>query len=279
MPIHDQGYRRYAGERRARDRRWLVIARAGIVERLRERRFLALMLMAWLLFLVRAVQLYIGTTFVRASFLAPSDETFHSFLSQQRLFVFFITIYAGAGLIASDRQAIALQLYLSKPIARHDYIAGKLATLATLLTAVTWVPAMMLLALQVLFSGSLEFVFSHPRLVPAITITSLLQVALASMTMLALSSLSRSRRFAAMLYALVVIFAGAIERVLQTATGAAGWVLLSPQNTLLVIADALFGIEAETEIPVAVALIAIVALLGICVVVLERRVRAVDIVA
>jgi ABC-type transport system involved in multi-copper enzyme maturation permease subunit len=256
-----------------------VIARAGIVERLRERRFLALMLMAWLLFLVRAVQLYIGTTFVRASFLAPSDETFHSFLSQQRLFVFFITIYAGAGLIASDRQANALQLYLSKPIARHDYIAGKLATLATLLTAVTWVPAMMLLALQVLFSGSLEFVFSHPRLVPAITITSLLQVALASMTMLALSSLSRSRRFAAMLYALVVIFAGAIERVLQTATGAAGWVLLSPQNTLLVIADALFGIEAETEIPVAVALIAIVALLGICVVVLERRVRAVDIVA
>lgn len=279
MPIHDQGYRRYAGERTGRDRRWLVIARAGIVERLRERRFLALMLMAWLLFIVRAVQLYIGTTFVRASFLAPSDETFHSFLNQQRLFVFFITIYAGAGLIASDRQANALQLYLSKPIARLDYIAGKLATLAAFLVAVTWVPAMTLLALQVLFSGSLEFVSSHPRLIPAITITSVLQVALASMTMLALSSLSRSRRFAAMLYALVVIFAGAIERVLQTATGAAGWVLLSPQNTLLVIADALFGIEAETEIPVAVALIAIVALLGICVVVLERRVRAVDVVA
>jgi ABC-type transport system involved in multi-copper enzyme maturation permease subunit len=279
VPIHDQGYRRYAGERMARGRQWLVIARAGIVERLRERRFLALMLMAWLLFLVRAVQLYVGTTFVRASFFAPSDETFHSFLNQQRLFVFFITIYAGAGLIASDRQANALQLYLSKPIARHDYIAGKLATLATFLIAVTWVPAMMLLALQVLFSGSLEFVASHPRLVPAITITSLLQVALASMTMLALSSLSRSRRFAAMLYALLAIFAGAVERVLQTATGMAGWVLLSPQNTLLVVTDALFGIESQTEIPMAVALIAVVTLLGICVVILEWRVRAVDVVA
>jgi ABC-2 type transport system permease protein len=279
VPIHDQGYRRYAGKRMARHRRWLVIARAGIIERLRERRFLALMLMAWLLFLVRAVQLYFGTTFVRASFFAPSDETFRNFLNQQRLFVFFITVYAGAGLIASDRQANALQLYLSKPITRHDYIGGKLATLATFLTAVTWVPAMMLLALQVLFSGSLEFVSSHPRLVPAITITSVLQVALASMTMLALSSLSRSRRFAAMLYALVAIFAGAVERVLQTATGAAGWVLLSPQNTLLVVTDALFGFEPETEIPVATALIAIIALLGLCVVVLERRVRAVDVVA
>jgi ABC-2 type transport system permease protein len=279
MPIHAQGYRRYAGERMARHSRWLVIARAGIVQRLRERRFLALMLMAWLLFLVRAVQVYFGTTFVRASFFAPSDETFHSFLNQQRLFVFFITIYAGAGLIASDRQANALQLYLSKPITRHDYIAGKLATLATFLIAVTWVPAMTLLALQVLFSGSLEFVSSHPRLVPAITITSLLQVALASMTMLALSSLSRSRRFAAMLYAVVAIFAGAVERVLQTATGTASWVLLSPQNTLAVVTDALFGIDSDTGIPVSVALMAVIALLGICVVVLERRVRAVDVVA
>ena len=277
MPIHDQGYRRYAGERIVRARRWLVIARAGVIERLRERRFLALMLMAWLLFVVRAVQIYIGTTIVRASFFAPSEETFHSFLNQQRPFVFFITIYAGAGLIASDRQANALQLYLSKPITRHDYIAGKVATLAVFLIAVTWVPAMMLLALQVLFSGSVEFVSSHPRLVPAITISSLLQVALASMTMLALSSLSRSRRFSAMLYALVTIFAGAVERVLQTATGAAGWVLLSPQNTLVAITDALFGIEPE--IPVTIALVAIVALMGVCVAVLERRVRAVDVVA
>ena len=276
MPIHDQGYRRYSGARILRARSWFVIARAGIIERLRERRFLALLLVAWLLFVVRAVQIYFGTTFVRASFFAPSEETFHGFLTQQRLFVFFITIYAGAGLIASDRQANALQLYLSKPITRHDYILGKLATLAAFLIAVTWVPAMMLLMLQVLFSGSLEFVSTHPRLVPAITITAALQVALASMMMLALSSLSRSRRFAAMLYALVTIFAGTIERVLQTATGAAGWVLVSPQNTLLVITDALFGIEPE--IPVTIALIAIVTLMAVCVAVLERRVRAVDVV-
>ena len=262
-----------------RGRTWQVIARAGIVARLRERRFLALMLVAWLLFLVRAVQLYVGTTIARASFFAPSEETFHSFLDQQRLFVFFITIYAGAGLIANDRQANALQLYLSKPITRRDYIAGKLATLAAFLFFVTWVPAMLLLALQVLFSGSLEFVSSHPRLVPAITMTAVLQIGLASMTMLALSSLSRSRRFAAMLYALVAVFAGAVGRVLQTATGHAGWVLLSPQNTLAVLTDALFGLSPDSDVPVAIAVFAIAALLGLCAIVLERRVRAVDVVA
>ena len=76
-----------------------------------------------------------------------------------------------AGLIADDRQSNALQIYLSKPITRHDYIAGKLLTLAVFLVAVTWAPAMLLLLLQVLFSGSLEFVSTHPRLIPAITLT------------------------------------------------------------------------------------------------------------
>src|SRR5262245_60293890 len=158
MPIHDQGYRRYAGARLLRARSWSVIARAGIVARLRERRFLALLLVAWLLFVVRAVQIYFGTTFARAAFFAPSEETFHGFLTQQRIFVFFITIYAGAGLIASDRQANALQLYLSKPITRHDYIVGKLATLAAFLLAVTWVRGMLMLGCQVLFSRGLVLV-------------------------------------------------------------------------------------------------------------------------
>jgi ABC-2 type transport system permease protein len=278
MPIHDQGYRRYAGERTLRGRAWWVIARAGIRERLRERRFLALLLVAWLLFLVRAVQLYVGTTLVRASFFAASEETFHSFLNQQRLFVFFIAIYAGAGLIANDRQVNALQLYLSKPITRHDYLAGKLAALAAFLLAVTWLPAMALLALQVLFSGSIDFVANHPRLVVAITFASLLQVLLASVTMLALSSLSRSRRFAAMLYALLTIFAGALDRVLQAATGRTAWVLLSPQNTLSIVTDALFGSVLEPAIPVVFAVVSLVMLLGVCILVLERRVRAVDVV-
>ena len=55
--------------------------------------------------------------------LAPTPETFRQFLEQQRLFVFFVTVYVGAGLIANDRRANALQIYLSKPLTRAEYIA------------------------------------------------------------------------------------------------------------------------------------------------------------
>jgi ABC-2 type transport system permease protein len=279
VPVHDQGYRHYTGERALHGRGWWVIARAGILDRLRERRFLALLLFAWSLFVVRAVQLYFGETIARAVFFAPTERTFQLFLEQQRLFVFFITIYAGAGLIASDRQSHALQIYLSKPITRNDYIAGKLLTLAIFLVAVTWVPAMLLLVLQVLFSGSLEFVADHPRLVPAMTLASALQVALAAVSMVALSSLSRSRRFASMLYAGMVIFAGAIARVLEASTGHAGWVLLSPERTLLVVNGAIFGAGSGSAVPLAVATGALAVLFAVCLAILERRVRAVDVVA
>ena len=92
MPIHDQGYRRYEGSKLPHGKTWWVIARAGIVERLRERRFLALLLFAQLPFLVRAVQLYVAANVPQASFLEATPQTFREFLDQQSIFVFFITI-------------------------------------------------------------------------------------------------------------------------------------------------------------------------------------------
>src|SRR5213083_2540023 len=142
MPIHDQGYRRYSGERAPRGRAWAVIARTGIRTRLGQRMFLGLLLVSWLPFLVRAVQIYAAANLPQAAFLAPTPEMFRQFLDQQQIFVFFLTVYGGAGLIANDRRANALQIYLSKPLTRAEYVFGKLITLLVFLVGVTWLPAM-----------------------------------------------------------------------------------------------------------------------------------------
>ena len=278
MPIHDQGYRHYTGPRTPHGRAWWVIARAGIMERLRERRFLALLLFAWLPFVARGVQLYIAATFTQASFLAPDEQTFREFLTQQRLFLFFVTIYAGAGLIANDRRANALQIYLSKPIARTEYIGGKLLTLLVFLAAVTWLPAVLLVFLQMMFSGDTKFLAGHPLLIPAMTLACALQVSVAAVTMLALSSLSRSRRFVAMLYAGIVFFAAAMGQALRATTGSRAWAWVSPQDTLAVVTDAMFGVSREPALPVALAAALVAGLIAVSLVVLERRVRAVEVV-
>ncbi len=137
---------------------------------------------------------------------------------------------------------------------------------------------MLLLLLQVLFSGGVEFVSGHPRLIPAITLASFLQVSLAVMTMVAFSSLSRSRRFVSMLYAGIVFFGAALDGVLRISTGNPAWALVSPQNTLAVVTDAIFGNASASAVPVPVALVALGVLLGISIFILERRVRAVEVV-
>ena len=278
MPIHDQGYRRYGGRREPHGRTWWVIAKAGLMERLRERKFLGLLLVAWLPFIVRAVQMYLAANIPQAALLAPTASTFREFIDQQSIFVFFITIYVGSGLIANDRRANALQIYLSKPLTRVEYVAGKLATLVMLLAAVTWVPGMLLLLLQLLFAGNFTFLRANLFLFPAITLFSAILVLLSAFSMLALSSLSKSRRFVAMMYAGLIFFTAAMYQALREMTGSRAWAVISPEDVLDVMAAVIFRSPGTPSIPMWGALLVIVMLIGASLWILERRVRGVEVV-
>ena len=253
MPIHDQGYRRYGGTRAAVGHAWQVMARAGVMSIISKRQFLALMLFAWAPFVVRAVQIYVASNFQQASFLAPKGETFREFLDQQGAFVFFVTIYVGAGLIANDRRANALQLYLSKPMTRAEYIAGKLAILFLFLVTVTFLPAMTLLLTQAIFAGSFTFVRNNLYLLPAITLFSLAQVLVAATTMLALSSMSKSSRFVAVMYAGLFFFTTALFKALRGITGKSTFAWLSPGASLELLGDVIFRLPPRYQMAPALA--------------------------
>jgi ABC-2 type transport system permease protein len=278
VPIHDQSYRRYAGSKEAPGRAWSVIAIAGIRTMLRRRVFLGLMLFAWIPFIVRAVQIYVAANFPQASMLAPTADTFREFIDQQGVFVFFVTIYVGAGLIANDRRANALQIYLSKPLMRAEYIAGKFATLATFLLLVTWLPGILLLVLQILFAGSFTFARQNLFLFPAITVASFLQVIVASFAMLALSSLSKSSRYVGILYAGAMFFSEAVFAVLRLILGGTGSSWLSFPANLAQVIDVIFRLKPRYDTPWIVSLLALAGLIAVSMSVLERRVRGVEVV-
>ncbi len=278
MPIHDQGYRRYLGGRAALGQAWRVMTRAGVMSLVTKRVFLGLMLFAWTGFVVRAVQIYVSATFTQASFLAPKGETFREFLDQQGVFVFFVTIYVGAGLIANDRRANALQLYLSKPMTSAEYIAGKLAILFLFLVAVTFLPAMALLVTQALFAGNLTFIRNNIYLLPAITLYSLAQVLLAATTMLALSALSKSSRFVAVMYAGLFFFTTALFQTLRGITGRSTFAWLSPTAALQQLGDVIFRLEPRYQLSPALAALTVIVLIAGSIVILMRRVRGVEIV-
>lgn len=278
MPIHDQGYRRYGGGK-ARGQGWLVIARAGVRTFFSKRAFIGLILLAWMPFLVRAVQIYAAANMPQAAFLAPSAETFRQFLEQQGIFVFFVTVYAGAGLIANDRRANALQIYLSKPLTRAEYIFGKLAVLMTFLLLVTWIPAIVLLIVQIAFAGNFTFFRNNFYLFPAITVFAFIQVSTVAVTMLALSSLSNSSRYVGILYAAVMFFSQAIYGVVYAVTRSTAMSWISVSANLTQLGDVIFRLPPKYETPWLISLVVVIGLIVASGLVLERRVRGVEVVA
>ena len=278
MPIHDQTYRRYAGTRSAPGKAWSVIAVTGLRVLIGKRLFLMVMFFAWGWFVVRAVMLYLSASFPSYDLFAPSPEMFRDFFERQGLFVFFVTVYVGAGLIAADRRAHALQIYLSKPLTCAEYVAGKLAILLVVLLLVTWVPAMALLVLQVLFAGNLTFLRDNLFLLPAMTLFSALYALLASFTMLALSSLSTSARYVAVLYAGAVLFSDAMFVAISAVTGGTGGSWVSFRANLAQVGDVVFRMPPRYDTPWAVSFAMVLALIAVSIWVLARRVRGVEVV-
>jgi ABC-2 type transport system permease protein len=278
VPIYRERYRRRDDSPDVIGRSWAVITAYGLRALTRRKAFIYLMIVAWIPAVVRAVQIYVAANVPQASFLAVTAQTFRDFLNQQELFVFFITVYAGSGLIADDIRSNALQLYLSRPLTKMQYAAGKFAILAFALALVTWVPAMILLVVQVLLAGSAGFVRGNLYLIPAILLFSIVEITVSTLTMLALSSLSKSRWFVAVLYAGVGFFTQAVFGATRIATNGTAFSWIAIYGNLAQIGDLIFRLKPRYDTPPVVSAVALVLLVVVSVVVLSRRIRAIEVV-
>jgi ABC-type transport system involved in multi-copper enzyme maturation permease subunit len=279
-PIHDQSYRRYQGTRQPVGHAWSVIANSGIRGMLSKRAYLGLVIFSWVPFLVQTVRLYIAANYPQTGNLfGVTPATFRNFLDGQGFFVFVMTIWAGAGLIANDRRANALQIYLAKPLLRMEYIGGKLAVLLFFLLSVTLLPTILLILLQIAFSSSFDFIRANLFLIPSVILASLIQVIVASTTMLALSSLSKSSRYAALLFTGAIFFTAALFNTLRVITNSTrmSWISLGANVTQ--VNDVIFRQPASYETPFTVSLLVLIGLVVLSVSVLERRVRGVEVVS
>src|SRR6185369_5826689 len=128
-------------------------------------------------------------------------------------------------------------------------------------------------------AGNFTFFRNNVFLFPAITVYAFLEILLASSTMLALSSLSKSSRYVAILYAAVIFFTQAIYGVLYAVTRSTAFSWLSFSTNVSQIGDMVFRQPQRYDTPWPVALLMIVLLIALSGVILERRVRGVEVVA
>jgi ABC-2 type transport system permease protein len=281
MPIHRERYRRRDEGTDSLGRAWMVIAANGLRTLARKRAFLFLMILAWMPVVVRGVQIWAAANVpgvAQMGMLAISPGTFRDFLNQQEPLVFFITVYAGSGLIADDIRAKALQLYLSRPVTRTQYIAGKAAILMTALAAVTWLPALLLLLLVPTFMGSTAFLRDHLTLIPSISAYSLVDITLSVFLMLAVSSLSISRWFVAVMYAGLAFFTHAVYGVIAGVGDSTMFSWVSIFANVHQVGDVLFRMPPRYDTPPFVSAAVLAGIVAAAAYILSRRIRAIEIV-
>jgi ABC-2 type transport system permease protein len=280
MPIYDQGYRRYEARAALRRVRFWPITREALRLILARRAFLGLLMIAWVPFLARVIQVYVVTRFPDAGRVLPVDgRLFGEFLGQQSVFTLFLTVFGGAGLIANDLRTGAILVYLSRPLTRRDYVLGKLGVLLSLNLSVTLLPALLLYAITIALAPEQFLKWELAWLGPAILGHSLVISLVTSLVALAVSSLSRSARVAGLAFFGLLMGLELVRGILRAVYDRPESLLVSLQASMHAVGNAMFGITSRAfDIPWAQPALVLAAACLACLAVLRSRVRAVEIV-
>ncbi len=214
---------------------------------------------------------------VPAGVLSIDNKFFFNFISVQGVFAFLLTAFAGPGLISPDLANGALPLYFCRPFSRAEYVLGKSSVLAILLSQITWVPGLILFAVQAGLAGA-SWTWSNLWIAGSLILSSLIWIAILSLLAMALSAWVKWRIVAGALLLGVMFFgagfAQAINGVLRTDSGH----FFNVAYLMGTVWNALFQVDSRHAIPVAQAWVALLIYCAICLWLLMRKVRAYEVI-
>jgi ABC-2 type transport system permease protein len=151
-------------------------------------------------------------------FLKIDGNFFLNLFAVQTYLSFLLVTFVGPGLIAPDLANNALPLYLSRPFSRREYIAGKLTVLMILTSLVTWIPGLLLVAVQTNEAG-LSWVWDNVRVPIGIVAGSITWTLTISLIALALSAWVKMRPAAIFSLFGVFFITGAFGRIANNIMG------------------------------------------------------------
>ena len=161
MAVYEQTYKRYAGRLTPEWSRFLIIPRHAYRGVFNSKLFTAFFVICFLPLLVEAILIYLHHNVtalaimqVNVRELIPIDGFFfETFVSVQQGFAFFVALLIGPPLVSRDLRNNALPLYLCRPFSRTEYVMGKMSVILILLSAITWVPQLLLFLFQSYLQG------------------------------------------------------------------------------------------------------------------------------
>src|SRR3954447_11188979 len=161
MAVYKRTYKAYRGPLTPGWSRFTVLSRYGLATLFNSRPFTAYTVLCFVPFLVGLVfvyfvhsstaQLVFGVRFNSNPIV--NNVWFLGFLAMEAWMGFLLAAWGGPGMITKDFANHSVQLYLSRPISRTEYLIGKISVLAALLSCTTWIPALILFFVKAELQG------------------------------------------------------------------------------------------------------------------------------
>ena len=215
-----------------------------------------------------------------APFLNIDPGYFKSYFTNDFLLfmMVMILVFAGGSLISDDLKYNSLQLYFSRPLSKKDYFFGKVSVLVFFLLIVTLIPGLILFIFKLIFSGSFKFFVSYPWLPLSVIGYSFLVTAIFSFYALLISSLSKNRRYVAILIFSTYVFSDILFGIFYGIYKSPYFSLLSLKVNLQQVGAFIFN--QKMQYPVSW-IYSFLVLAGVCVLAgftLKKRIRGVEVV-
>ncbi|MHC4859696.1 MAG: ABC transporter permease [Planctomycetota bacterium] len=281
MPVFDQGYRPYEGKLKSRVFRWLPITRRCLGTTRKLPLIVALVIGAGPL-AIKLLQAY-TTGVMEGQFNMGNqwgfgDGLFFDLLSLEIFFTVLLLMVVGAGQIAEDIRTGALQIYFAKPITHADYVLGKLGTVVAAASLLTLAPGLVLLIASLAFAPDWSFITENPLLpLKIVGFALLISIVLGSLV-LAISSLGRRGRMVGVTFAggyfLTMVLGRAMPRIMRDAR----WEVVHIGNCLDAAGRTLFNAGPKPSAPPDLSWGILCGLFFLCVLILARRVKTVEVV-
>lgn len=295
MAVYEHTYKPYPGELTSERTRFLVIPRYAYQDVFRSRIFTALFVVCFVPVLVEAVLIYLhhNTSALAIMELKASDLFsinnlfFRIFSNIRESLAFLLTVIVGPPLISRDLANNALPLYLCRPFSRAEYVLGKMAVLVILLSAITWIPGLLLFAFHCFLQGA-EWTGQNLWIGGSILLSNWSWIILLTLLSTALSALIKWRLAASgAVFAFFIIptpVAFMIMGLFRTWMG----LMVSPSLVMQRITESVFRMETvfrldgrgpdSQEFPAVAAWIVYFLICAVCLLVLTRKIRAYEVV-
>ena len=303
MAVYEHTYKQYLGKLTPEWSRFLVIPRHAFQDVFKSKLFTAFFVICFLPFLFEAILIYLHHNVsalvsmkINVRELIPIDASFfQTFVNFQAWPAYLVMLLVGPPLVSRDLRNNALPLYLCRPFSRTEYVLGKMSVLLILLSAITWVPQLLLFLFQSYLEGATWFV-DNLHLASAIFISNVVWILLLALLSQAVSALVKWRVIASAallgIFFIPWVFGEVVNQMFMTRWGS----IISLGALMRNVTSGLFGTFVQAseqitrfdgrigreivvnEMPLWAAWLALFVVCAICLALLSRKVKAYEVV-